>query len=315
MRVLVTGGAGFIGSNIVNTLNQNESVELIIVIDSLINGDIKNLKKSNKIFFKKGDICDYELIEDLCERVDVICHQAAWGSVPKSIEYPKDYMLNNVYGFSNIIEAAKKTGVKKIIYASSSSVYGDNESEYKLEDNIGKQLSPYGLSKRFDEMLARSSHELYNINFYGLRYFNVFGENQKWDSEYSAVIPKFIKSVLEGKQPTIYGDGEQSRDFTYIKNVVDMNINLIMNEIEEGSHILNIGMGKSTSVNNLFNLIKQKMSSDIEPTYSNKRKGDILNSKANIEKSLRFGYSPEVNLERGLEKTIDWFLKNKHLLV
>lgn len=311
MKILVTGGAGFIGSNIVNALCKDDKIKQIIVLDNLINGDLKNLNNSEKIYFRKGDICDYEILEDLCKKVDVICHQAAWGSVPKSIEQPKDYMLNNVYGFSNIIEAAKNTGVKKIIYASSSSVYGDNESEYKLEKNIGKQLSPYGLSKRFDEMLARNFHELYGINFYGLRYFNVFGENQKWNSEYSAVIPKFIKSILDGKSPIIYGDGEQSRDFTYVKNVVDMNINLIKNIELVGSHIFNVGLGKSTSVNTLFRIIKNKLNSEINPIYSEKRKGDILNSLADIKKSIEIGYRQEIDLEEGLSRTIDWFLKKE----
>jgi UDP-N-acetylglucosamine 4-epimerase len=310
MKVLVTGGAGFIGSNIVNTLCEDVDIELITVLDNLINGDRKNLKNSYKIKFIEGDICDYELVEKICRDVDVICHQAAWGSVPKSVQQPKDYLLNNVYGFSTIVEAAKNTGVKKIIYASSSSVYGDNESEYKLEENIGRQLSPYGLSKRFDEMLARNFHELYGINFYGLRYFNVFGENQKWDSEYSAVIPKFIKSILDKKSPIIYGDGKQSRDFTYVKNVVNMNINLIKNIDLSGSHIFNVGLGKSTSVNELFTIIREKLKSDINPIYMEKRKGDILNSLADITKSRVNGYKPEIDLEEGLNRTINWFLKN-----
>lgn len=310
MKVLVTGGAGFIGSNIVNALCDDKDIELILVIDNLVNGDLDNLITSNKIKFEKGDICDYKLVEKLCSNIDVICHQAAWGSVPKSVERPKDYLYNNVYGFSTVVEAAKNTGVNKIIYASSSSVYGNNESQYKLEENIGKQLSPYGLSKRFDEMMARNFHEIYGINFYGLRYFNVFGENQKWNSEYSAVIPKFIKSVLDGKSPVIYGDGNQSRDFTYVKNVVDMNINLIKNINSTGSHVFNVGLGKSTSVNDLFRIIKEKLKSDINPIYTEKRKGDILNSLADVTKSVQNGYKPEIGLEEGLDKTIDWFLKN-----
>lgn len=308
---MVTGGAGFIGSNIVNRLITDDDITSIIVLDNLVNGNVKNLDTSEKVTFIEGDICNYELVKNLCKKVDVICHQAAWGSVPKSVEHPKDYLYNNVYGFSTIVEAAKDLGVKKIIYASSSSVYGDNSSDFKLETEIGKQLSPYGLSKRFDEMLARNFHELYDINFYGLRYFNVFGENQKWDSEYSAVIPKFIKSIIDGKSPTIYGTGEQSRDFTYVKNVVDMNINLIKNLDLKGSHIFNVGLGKSTSVNKLFDIIKKKLKSDIKPTYAESRKGDILNSLSDINKSIQVGYNPEINLEEGLDKTIDWFLSNK----
>lgn len=311
MKILLTGGAGFIGSNILKELEKDNDIELIIVLDNLVNGDMKNIVNSEKVIFRKGDICDYELVKDLCSRVDVVCHQAAWGSVPKSVEQPMDYILNNVYGFSTIAQAAKNTGVNKIIYASSSSVYGDNELEYKLEENIGKQLSPYGLSKRFDEMLARNFSELYGIKFYGTRYFNVFGENQKSDSEYSAVIPKFINLILDNKSPIIYGDGEQKRDFTYIKNVVDMNINLIKNIDIEGSHVFNVGMGESTSVNELFNIIKTKLESEINPVYKEKRKGDILNSLASIEKSKEFGYNPSIGLEEGIQRTIEWFMKNK----
>jgi len=310
MKVLVTGGAGFIGSNIVNELVKDKEVSKIVVLDNLSNGNKKNIIESEKVLFIEGDICDYNLLNDICDEIDVICHQAAWGSVPKSVEYPKEYMKNNVYGFSCIAEVAKNKGINKIIYASSSSVYGDNSETYKTEENIGTQLSPYALSKRFDEMLAHNFHNLYDINFYGLRYFNVFGENQRWDSEYSAVIPKFINSIMNNKQPEIYGDGEQSRDFTYIKNVVEFNINLIKNDHIKGCHIFNVGIGKSTSVNYLFNTIKEKLKSKLEPIYLNKRKGDVLNSLADISKSTTFGYNPKVGLEEGLDKTIDWFLIN-----
>jgi nucleoside-diphosphate-sugar epimerase len=308
MNVLITGGAGFIGSNIANKLEEDPEINKIFVLDNLVNGDPKNLKESKKIFLKRGDICDVELVNDICERVDVICHQAAWGSVPKSIKHPKDYMLNNVYGFMNLIEAAKNNGIKKIIYASSSSVYGDNLDQYKKESSIGKPLSPYALSKRMDEMIARQSNELYGINFYGLRYFNVFGENQRWDSEYSAVIPKFIKSILDKKSPIIYGDGNQSRDFTYVKNVVDFNIHLIKNTNVDGSFIFNVAMGKSTSVNQLYQIIKESLGSDIDPIYEDARKGEIRNSLANLDNSKAFGYQPSIELKEGLDRTINWFL-------
>jgi nucleoside-diphosphate-sugar epimerase len=308
MKVLITGGAGFIGSNIVNQLAKDPEIKSIIVLDNLINGDLRNITESEKVKFIKGDICDPIIVDRLCKEIDVICHQAALGSVPGSIETPKDYILSNVYGFSNIIEAAKNNGIKKIIYASSSAVYGEEGSEYKREENIGKPLSPYGLSKRFDEMLARNAHDLYDIDFYGLRYFNVFGEKQKWDSEYSAVIPKFIKILLDGKSPEIYGDGSQSRDFVHVQNVVDINVHLIKNVNIRGSHILNIGLGESTTVNEMFGIIKEKLNSDINPVYKDTRKGDILKSLADISKAKEFGYSPSVDFKTGLEKTIDWFM-------
>jgi UDP-N-acetylglucosamine 4-epimerase len=302
MNVLITGGAGFIGSNIANKLCEDPEITRIFIIDNLVNGDPKNLVKSDKIFLMRGDICDFELVNEICERIDVICHQAAWGSVPKSMEIPKDYMLNNVCGFMNIVEAAKNNNIKKIIYASSSSVYGDDPAEYKKETVIGKPLSPYALSKRMDEMIARQSNEIYGINFYGLRYFNVFGENQKWDSEYSAVIPKFIKSIVDGESPIIYGDGTQSRDF---------NIHLIKNVNENGSFIFNVAMGKTTSVNELYRIIKDSLNSDIEPIYESPRKGEIQNSLADINNSKSFGYIPSIELEPGLKMTIDWFMEQK----
>jgi nucleoside-diphosphate-sugar epimerase len=313
MRILVTGGAGFIGSNIVNELNKDESIKSIIVLDNLSNGNIKNIAKSDKISFIKGDICDFELVSDVCKRIDIVCHHAAWGSVPRSIEQPKDYIKNNVYGFSCISEAAMNNGIKKIIYASSSSVYGQNNSFEKIENKMGKELSPYALSKKFDEMLADNFHNLYGINFYGLRYFNVFGENQRWDSEYSAVIPKFINSIMENKQPSIYGDGYQSRDFTYVKNVVDMNINIIKNISFSGAHIFDIGMGKSTSINELFRLINEKLGSNITPIYKAKRKGCILNSLADIELAKKIGYNPKIQIEEGLGKTIEWYKQNSSI--
>ncbi len=313
MKILLTGGAGFIGFNILEKLIQDNDIKKIFVIDNLSNStleNISNLIKDDKVYFIKGDICDYDLINDLMERVDVVCHQAAWGSVPKSLELPKDYMLNNVVGFTNIVEAAKNNNVNKIIYASSSSVYGNDDSEVKTEKVLGEQLSPYALSKRFDEMLAQNFYDIYGINFYGLRYFNVFGKNQKADSQYAAVIPKFIKAIKNNERPEIYGDGEQGRDFTYIDNVVDVNIKLIKENLK-GNYVFNVATGNRTTVNDLFLKIKNKMNSNVEPLYKSKRKGDILNSLADIEYTKNIlGYEPKTMLEEGLNNTINWFLKN-----
>jgi nucleoside-diphosphate-sugar epimerase len=311
MRVLITGGAGFIGSNIANQLAKDDIIKDVIVLDNLSNGSVSNLIDSLKINFIEGDICDYKLVSDICKNVDIISHQAACGSVPKSIIDPINFIYNNVYGFTCILQAARDNQVKKIIYATSSSVYGDNELYKKNEKIIGNPLSPYALSKRFDEMLADNFNRLYGINFYGLRYFNVFGENQRFDSEYSAVIPKFIDAIIKKEQPVIYGDGEQRRDFTYIKNVVDFNVDLIKKEVAKGSHIYNVGAGKSTSVNEIFSMIRNKLKSDINPRYTDRRNGDILNSLADIDASVNIGYIPKIDVEEGIEKTIEWF-KNKN---
>lgn len=311
MKILLTGGAGFIGSNILEKLISDDDIKQIIVLDNLSNSTLENISSfldNPKVYFKKGDICDFDLVNDLMERVDVVCHQAAWGSVPRSLEFPKDYMLNNVVGFTNIVEAAKNNNVNKIIYASSSSVYGNDNSESKKEIKIGEQLSPYALSKRFDEMLAQNFHDIYGINFYGLRYFNVFGKNQRADSQYAAVIPKFIKALKNNESPEIYGDGEQGRDFTYIDNVVDVNLKLIKGDLK-GNYVFNVATGNRTTVNDLFCKIKNQMNSNVEPLYKPKRKGDILNSLANIEYTKNtIGYEPKVFIDEGLEKTIKHFL-------
>jgi UDP-N-acetylglucosamine/UDP-N-acetylgalactosamine 4-epimerase len=311
MKILLTGGAGFIGSNVLEKLVQDNDIEKIFVIDNLSNSTLKNIShliSNDKVHFRQGDICDYNFVCEMTEQVDVICHQAAWGSVPRSLEVPKDYMLNNVVGFTNIVEASKKFGIKKIIYASSSSVYGDNNSKLKKENSIGNQLSPYALSKRFDEMLARNFNEIYNINFYGLRYFNVFGKNQRADSQYAAVIPKFIKAIKNNIPPEIYGDGEQGRDFTHIDNVVDVNLRLIKGDLK-GNFTFNVATGRRTTVNDLFFMIRDEMKSELNPIYKSKRKGDILNSLADISKiKEKIGYEPKVLLDEGLKRTIDWYL-------
>lgn len=310
MKILLTGGVGFIGSNILERLIKDDEIGKVIVLDNLSNSTIDNithLLDNPKLYFKEGDICDFNLVNELMVGVDVVCHQAAWGSVPRSLEIPKEYMSNNVLGFTNIVESAKNNGVKKIIYASSSSVYGDNEDNLKKENNIGSQLSPYALSKRFNEMLAKNFHDLYGISFYGLRYFNVYGKNQKADSEYSAVIPKFIKALKNNQSPEIYDDGEQSRDFTYVDNVVNVNVKLIKDELK-GNYVFNVGTGFKTSVNDLFIKIKEKMGVNLSPNYKPKRKGDIKNSLADISKIKKIiNYEPNVLLDDGIERTINWF--------
>lgn len=310
-KILITGGAGFIGSNLVESLSKNKDLK-IIVIDNLLTGFKSNLDGIDNIEFYEKDIIDLDFLIKITKDVDVICHQAALGSVPRSVEYPSKTIANNVLGFTNIIEAAKINNIKKIVYASSSSVYGNNNDKIKKEENIGHQLSPYALSKRFDEMLARNAHDLYDINFYGLRYFNIFGPKQSPDSIYSAVIPIFIKRMLNNKPVYIHGDGEQCRDFTYIDNAVLANTNLLLNDMKPGSYIYNIGCNDTTSINEIFKHLSDKIGYKKDPIYVEERKGDVKYSLANIEKAKKdFNYEIKVSLEDGLEKTISFLKQSK----
>lgn len=314
---LVTGGAGFIGSHITEYL-VNNNAKKVIVIDNLSTGflnNIEHLSGKHNFEFYLGDITN---IAD-CERVvtndvDVICHQAALGSIPRSIENPLGTHNPNVNGFLNLLETARKQGVKRFIYASSSSVYGDDLHLPKNENFIGKPLSPYALTKYIDELYAYIYSKLYNMECIGLRYFNVFGPRQNPNGPYAAVIPKFIEIMLNGDNPTINGDGSFSRDFTFVENVVNANINaMTTNNINCFGENFNIGTGTTTSILELHKLINTYLETTSEPLFGNVRVGDVPHSLADINKAKTLlCYAPAIDFRSGLYQTII-YSKANHL--
>lgn len=316
MVVMITGVAGFIGSNILDKLILCDSIDKIIGVDNLINGTLLNIHKhlNNKKFeLFELDIINTKILKNIIlkNNISVICHQAAVGSVPLSIQFPTISTLNNGLGFASIIESSKDTAVKKIIYASSSSVYGSDNSTQKKEEKKGVTLSPYALSKKFNEEMAFMSSELYGISFYGLRYFNVFGKKQKKKSLYSAMFPIFINSMLSNDDIYVYGDGQQSRDFTPVENVVDININIILNDFINGADIFNIGLNQSRKVIDIFNVLKEMIGYKKSPIFLEKRAGDIEHSKADISKAKKIlGYDPQTTFDEGLYDTILYYKKN-----
>ncbi|MBI5218480.1 MAG: SDR family oxidoreductase [Bacteroidia bacterium] len=312
-RVLVTGGAGFIGSNIVEALlSQNNEV---ICLDNFITGKRENIEEflQHKNFrLIEGDIRDMDVCKKAVDGTDYILHQAALGSVPRSINDPKTTNDVNVGGFVNILVAAKDAKVKRFVYASSSSVYGDSPDLPKVEEKIGNPLSPYAISKLANEMYAKNFSEIYGIETIGLRYFNVFGKKQDPNGPYAAVIPKFIKALLNGDSPIIFGDGTQSRDFTYIDNVVQVNqLAAVTDNIKALNTVYNVAYGKSISLNQLFDMLKSTISTHIhdvltaQPVYSAERKGDIKHSLASIAKAINIlGFNPEIQVSKGIELLI-----------
>ena len=309
---LITGGAGFIGSNLCEAvLNMGYKVRCL---DDLSTGKQKNVDmfSSHKNYeFVKGDIKDLETCMQACKGVDYVLNQAAWGSVPRSIEMPLFYCANNIQGTLNMMEAARQNGVKKFVYASSSSVYGDEPNLPKSEGREGNLLSPYALTKRCDEEWAKQYTRHYGLETVGLRYFNVFGRRQDPDGAYAAVIPKFIKMLLNGERPTINGDGKQSRDFTYIENVIEANLKACLAPTEAAGEAFNIAYGGREYLIDIYYALTKSLEVDIEPNFGPDRKGDIKHSNADISKAERLlGYSPDYNFEKGLEEAISWYKAN-----
>ena len=308
MKICVTGGAGFIGSNLVDALL--EKGYQVIVLDNFSTGKRKNLAHcaENPAFeLLEGDIRDFDMCKRAAEGCDYVFHEAALGSVPRSIVNPQASLEVNVQGFCNMIEAARLAGVKRFIYASSSSVYGDDTHMPKEEAFTGNALSPYALSKQMDEKIAENYNRVYGFETIGLRYFNVFGRRQDPDGAYAAVIPKFIMSVLRGEPPVINGDGSISRDFTHIDNVVQAN--LLCLETPFANTVYNIACGARTTLNELFSFISAD--SGIKAVYGSARKGDIPHSLADISKAVReLQYSPEIDVRTGLQLTREWYQKN-----
>ena len=309
---LVTGGAGFIGSNLCEAiLNMGYKVRCLDDLSTGKQANVDIFLDNPNYSFIKGDIKDFDICMDSCKGVDYVLHQAAYGSVPRSIEMPLSYCENNITGTLNMLEAARQNKIKKFIYASSSSVYGDESHMPATEGQEGDLLSPYALTKRCDEEWAKQYTMLYKLDTYGLRYFNVFGRRQDPNGAYAAVIPKFIKQLLNDEQPMIYGDGRQSRDFTYIENVIEANLKACLAPHEVAGQVFNIAYGEREYLIDIYHALTKSLGKNIEPVFGLDRTGDIKNSYADISKARELlGYSPEYNFESGIGNAIAWYKAN-----
>ena len=309
---LVTGGAGFIGSNLCEALLQMGYT--VRCLDDLSTGHKENIEPflSDPHFtFIEGDIKRLDTCMEATKGIDFVLHQAAWGSVPRSIEMPLFFEENNIKGTLNMMEAARQNGVKKFVYASSSSVYGDSTTLPKKEGGEGNVLSPYALTKKTDEEYGRLYHTLYQLDTYGLRYFNVFGRRQDPNGAYAAVIPKFIKQLLDGEQVTINGDGRQSRDFTYIDNVIEGNLRAAAAPSEAAGEAYNIGAGGREFLIDVYHAICEALGIERDPLFGPPRKGDIRDSNADIGKAKEnLGYDPSYDFKAGIALAIDWYREN-----
>ena len=315
-NILVTGGAGFIGSNLIEALLAEGAH--VVCLDNFSTGKEENLQTfRNHPHFHliRGDIRDYDTCRQVCKDVEIIFHEAALGSVPRSVHDPVTTNEVNIGGFVKMLNAARESGVKRFIYAASSSTYGDSRTLPKVEEQIGKPLSPYAVTKYVNELYADVFHNLYGIDCIGLRYFNVFGRRQDPDGAYAAVIPRFVRALLRHERPVINGDGTSSRDFTYIDNVVQANLLAARTGSEEALNtVYNVACGTETDLNALVGLLKRFLSehdpeiAGIEPVYGPPRAGDIPHSLADIGKARRLlGYAPEIDVEEGLRRTSRWY--------
>ncbi|QWE24996.1 Vi polysaccharide biosynthesis UDP-N-acetylglucosaminuronic acid C-4 epimerase TviC [Polynucleobacter sp. AP-Elch-400A-B2] len=321
-RWLITGVAGFIGSNLLEFLLSHN--QIVVGIDNFSTGyqanldQVKLLVSSDqweKFNFIEGDISDPKDCVDICKNIDYVLHQAALGSVPRSLENPIQTNRVNVDGFLNVLNAAKNSGVNSFVYAASSSTYGDHPDLPKKEENIGRPLSPYAVTKYVNELYAEVFHRCYGLNSIGLRYFNVFGPRQDPSGAYAAVIPKWTASMIEGSPIQIYGDGETSRDFCFVGNVIQANILAALSSVPNAKNqIYNIAVGDRTSLNQLFDILKRALrdegvNSDSEKLYQDFRFGDVLHSQANIDKAKRLlGYLPEFTIQEGVTRSIPFYI-------
>ena len=317
--ILVTGGAGFIGSNLCEALLQNGNK--VICLDNFATGKRENIKPflSNENFTMiEGDIRKLNDCETACENADYVLHQAALGSVPRSINDPITSNDVNVSGFLNMLVAARNAKIKRFVYAASSSTYGDSKSMPKVEDIIGKPLSPYAITKYVNELYADVFSKTYGIETIGLRYFNVFGRRQDPNGAYAAVIPKFTMQLMDHESPVINGDGSFSRDFTYIDNVVEMNIRALLTDNKDAVNtVYNVAYGERTDLKELVELLKQYLSTydskigGIQVTYGPERQGDVPHSLASIDKARKnLGYNPQYDIKSGLKSAMDWYWNN-----
>ncbi|MEO5928883.1 MAG: SDR family oxidoreductase [Candidatus Kapaibacterium sp.] len=307
MECLVTGGAGFIGTNIVRGLI--ERGDRVRVLDNFATGKRENLKDiPDGVELIEGDIRSYHLVREAVEGVDVVFHEAALPSVPRSIKDPITTHEVGTNGTLNILQAARDCGVRRIVFAGSSSVYGNTEVLPKHEGLMPAPLSPYAVSKLTGENYCRVFFQLYGLETVALRYFNVFGPRQDPTSQYSAVIPKFIEMMRAGERPTIYGDGEQSRDFTYIDNVVHANILAATTDAGVAGEVFNVACGERTTLNQLVAALNGTLGTAVEPLYTERKMGDVQHSFASIEKfRLATGYTPLVGFEEGVRRTANWY--------
>lgn len=317
--ILISGGAGFIGSNLCEYFLQNNN--RVVCFDNLATGkksNIAHLLENPSFRFIEGDIRDSRACLEAMKGVEIVLHQAALGSVPRSIADPLTTNEVNITGFLNMLQAARETGVKRFVYASSSSVYGDLATLPKLEHTIGNPLSPYAVTKLVNEHYAAVYHQLFGIETIGLRYFNVFGKNQDPDGQYAAAIPRFIKSILTGKSPVIYGDGSQTRDFTYIKNVIHANecAASTVNPSAFGKNF-NVAFGEQTTINELIDILLTEINEirpqtgHIQSDHQPERKGDVKYSQASIGlASELLNYKPEYSFGRGIKEAVKWYIDN-----
>jgi UDP-N-acetylglucosamine 4-epimerase len=312
VKLLITGGAGFIGSNLVEHFLNDDRISLVRILDDLSNGYYENIEEFEdhpKFEFIKGDICDYQTCLKATEGIDKISHQAALGSVPRSIENPMRSTGVNILGTVNVLHAAKENGVERVILACSSSTYGDHPGLPKVEDKIGKPLSPYAVTKYSIEQFADVFHQTYGLNYIGLRYFNIFGPKQNPDNPYAAVIPIFCQAFIDGKRPTINGDGEHSRDFTYVANAVQANDLALFTESEDAlNEIYNVACNDRISLNEMIVALQEVSGKNIQPIYGPERPGDVKHSEADISKiEKKLGYEPKVFFKKGLQKVYNWY--------
>lgn len=309
-RILVTGGAGFIGSNIVEYL-LHHGVQ-VVVLDNLATGNLNNIEpflKHPKFKFIEGDIRQYDDCIGACKNIDIVCHQAAIGSVPRSVKDPITTNNVNINGFVNMLFAAKESNIKRFVYASSSSVYGDEKTLPKIENRIGNPLSPYAVTKFANEVYANVFAKTYGMELVGLRYFNIFGPKQDPNGEYAAVMPLFIKALINDEAPYINGDGEQTRDFTYIHNAVQANVLAMFTQNTQAlNQAYNIAVGDRFSINYMYQAIQKYLGKSIPAIHREPRVGDIRDSQADISKAKSLlGYNPKYTFGKGLPDTIEYF--------
>ena len=318
MKILVTGGAGFIGSNLVLRLMNDDRITAVKVLDNLETGrfaNISSFKDHDKFEFIEGDIRNYTICLGATEGIDVVSHQAALGSVPRSVKDPITTHEVNATGTLNVFNAARENKIKRVVYAASSSTYGDHPGLPKVEDKIGSPISPYGVTKLINELYAKVFAELYDMEFVGLRYFNVYGPQQNPAGPYAAVIPLFVKALLDEKAPIINGAGDSSRDFTFVEDAVQANLLAMFTDDPNAlNQVYNIAKGEQTTLNELFDILKEISGKNINSVHGPERSGDIKHSLADVSKAKRLlGYDPATSPVEGLRKTFDWYKKNSHI--